>query len=272
MNYRLGKKEVRFDHRTIQLSEIFRKELPPIPTSFNVAESIPGINLPYGDDYGNIDHGDCVEVIKYILQILFEMIEQGMVLPVVEKDVLDQYFSETGGKTHDDGLVMLDSLVQWKNTGIKVGGRKVACVLIGGTRYKNHAFAQINPTKIEEIKASIFLLHGVATGLVLPLTAQDQMDKGQIWDVVDKPGNEPGSWGGHGVASYAYKPVNEKTDKYLIGCYTWGKFQWMTSDFWAMYSDEDYAVVDAKDTPDSSVDEEKLEGFLTEIKKTVRIK
>jgi hypothetical protein len=262
---KLGKLPARIDARTFKLSSILKKILPPVPDSYDFDKAFPQLTFPYGNAYGNIEHGDCVEVAKYMHQVRAEAVEQGIVLPITEKDVLDQYFSETGSKEKDNGLVMLDSLNQWRNTGIKVGGKKLACLSVGGVRYKIRAFAQISAPELDEIKASIYLLYGMFTGLMLPLTAQDQTGAGKVWEIVDEPGSEFGSWGGHGVDTIAYEPQNSKTDKYYLECFTWGKRQVMTYDFFKKYSDEDYAIADAKDRANSPIDEEKLNGYLAEI-------
>lgn len=265
---KLGKKEARIDPRTIKLSSIIKPELlPPLPDSFDFDRAFPNLVFPSGNDYGNFDHGACVPVTKYLWQMRAEAVEQGRIIPITRNDVLAQYFSETGGMNNDYGLVMLDSFRDWRRNGIRINGRKFLGFHWGGHKYKIHAFAKIDAVHIEEVKAAIYLLYGMPTGLLLPATAQDQWDRGDVWDVVDKPGNEPGTWGGHAVNTYVYTAENVKTDKYWLECYTWGKRQVMSYDFLKKYCDECYGIVDKKDRPDSPIDEEKLEGFLNVVSK-----
>jgi len=264
MKLGLGKGAAVFDRRTIPLKGVLKAILPPLPASFNVRRSFGNLQFPEGDHYGNAGEkpiGNCVAVAKYLHQMSFEAYEQGKIIPVTTEDIVNQYNAEADGY----GLIMLDSAKQWRKKGLPVGRKKFLCVKYGGRCYKCHAFASVDMIHMEEIKASIALMFGLFTGLMLPLTAQDQFNNGKIWDVVDGPGGDPGSWGGHGVYTYSYAAVNEKTDDYVLECYTWGQRQLMTRRFMLKYCDERYAVIDAANRIGSPVDEDKLESQLIEI-------
>lgn len=265
---KLGKLPVLIKAKTIQFSDVRKKVLPPIPDKFDVEKAFPNLTFPYGNGYGNIDEGnekavgDCVVVMKLRQLLVFEGREQGKIIPVTKQDARNQYFSETGGK--DNGLVMLNALDEWRQTGFRIGGRKLLCLAWGGELYKIHGYAKLDQTKQEEVKASIALLYGVACGLMLPLTGQDQWNAGKPWEYIDKAGNEPGSWGGHGVYLLAYYLINGKL---YLDCFSWGKRQAISWDFFLHYSDEDYAIIDEKDNPDSPIDPDLMEPILDEITK-----
>jgi hypothetical protein len=262
---KLGKKEAKIDLRTFKLASIVVPDLPSIPPYFSVDKYFPDLKFPANEPYGNLDHGCCVKVTEFMYQLRAEAYEQGRVLQISEKDVLTDYYVETGGPNRDFGLVMLDSLNYHRKHGIVIGKKKCLGFSFGGTHYKIHAFASFDAIHIEEVKASVALLYGIAAGFMLPQSARDQL--GKRWDFVDGPGGEFGSWGGHAVYIGAYEAVNEKTDDYVLWCYTWGKWQPMTYRFFVKYCDERYALVDRKDRIDSPIDEEKLEGFLSVVSK-----
>lgn len=157
---------------------------------------------------------------------------------------------------------MLSSLKCWRS-GWKIGGRKLACLTIGGQEYNIYAFAQISPWNKDEIKASVYLLNGAYIGLMLPISAQEQWNNNQIWDVVDGPNGQIGYWGGHAMYAVGY-------DSEGIIFVTWGKKQKSTWSWFLKYCDEAYAICDDRDAflgDTSPLDIEKLDGYLKEITK-----
>jgi len=95
-------------------------------------------------------------------------------------------------------------------------------------------YADTNPGNIDHIKQAIAILGIVDIGLQLPLSAQAQV--GGLWDVVEGPSGEAGSWGGHSVVVCAY-------DTDTLTCITWGQLQRMTWRFWTAYVDESHALL-----------------------------
>jgi hypothetical protein len=260
MTYKLGKRPVKIDPRNIKLAKIL-KILPPIPSEYDFDKAHGNFKFPT-DAWGNAGEdavGDCVEVASYSHQVRAESIEQSKIISITREDVVNQYFKESGGL--DYGLVMLDHMKEWVNNGLRVGGRKLWCLRWGGDLYRADAFAEVNPKSMDEVYAAIYLLYGVQLGIALPMTAQDQI--GKVWDVVDGPGNQPGSWGGHAVDGLAYSKGN------WIECFTWGERQPMTIRFFQKYCDEIYALVDSIDDwiGVDVFDIEKLRGYLAEVRR-----
>lgn len=250
---KFGKLPTRYDKRTILIASILRKVLPPIPAEWDVDAQFT-FQIPYRM-FANDTKGDCVEVTKYNWMLRAEAVEQRMVIAVKDSDVVDKYFEESGGA--DAGLEMLTSMNDWRQNGIPIGRRKIACIKFGGTIYFIHAFAALQNGNPDELRGSVFLLNGSQVGLQIPQSAIDAWDNGrQRWDDV----GDTNLIGGHAVACKAY---NEIGPKYL----TWGEEIQATWAFHKRYNDEGYAAVDSRDLwlPNSVVDEEKLEGFLTEI-------
>jgi hypothetical protein len=176
--------------------------------------------------FGNDQLGDCVMAGRAHQTLRFELLEQGKLLPITDKDVETEYFRESGGA--DGGLVVLDSLDEWRTRGWKAGGQTL----------KIEAHAHVDPTNPEELRAAAVARVGIACGLMLPLSAQDQV--GKVWDVVKGRKGKPGGWGGHYVYSCTYNRIGPKF-------ITWGLLQQATWAFVAECCDEAQLIIDAID-------------------------
>jgi len=209
MELKLGKKPARKDTRTLKLSTIL-KALPPIPPTFDIDAQYPG----FVDDnmYLNDTYGDCVIAGRGHATLRFERFEQGKIIPIGDSDISTEYFKETGGG--DTGLVMLDSLNEWRQTGWKAANET----------YKIHAFASVDWTNHIEVMAAIYLMEGIYLGFQVPQSALDQFKAKHVWDVVPDDG---GIQGGHCIYTLAYITI---TGYNAVGpvCMTWGKRQQMT--------------------------------------------
>ena len=173
--------------------------------------------------------GDCVEAesAHYILRAEYE--ETGVAPKITDAEVRAAYFDETGGQ--DEGLVILDHLKLWRNTGL----------LLGGERYKIKAFVDVTPQDEAEMKEAMIVSLGLNIGVDLPLSAADQLNAGQPWDLSIGPRSAAGSWGGHCVLVVGY-------DAFGVTLVTWGAYQRASWAWIRAYCDEAYAVLDALDT------------------------
>lgn len=251
---KLGKLPARLDKRTIRLSKIL-KELPPVPTAYDVEIALTGNALP-GRMWRNDTFGDCVIAGRANQTRIFERFEQGKDININDADVLRSYFSETGGV--DSGLVMLDSLNAWRK-GWTVD-RKTVCKFFGtgGTNYNIYAYAAI--TGVDELKKAIYYLRGGYIGFLVPQYALDQFNANKPWEV-DVSGDQT-IQGGHCIQFPAY-------NNNMLECWTWGKRQPMSIDFYNKWVEEAYAIVDNRNafTENSPVDVEALNKILEEISK-----
>lgn len=222
--FKLGKAPAKRDKRNLKLAALLTT-LPPIPPVYDFDVTHPGIPTPM---FANDVHGDCVIAGRAHQTLRFEDIEQGSLITITDKDVLKEYLKESGGA--DSGLVVLNSLNQWRKTGWRAGGKT----------YTIAAFAEINPRDHDNVTAAIYLLTGAGTGLSLPKSAQKQIQTGQPWDVVAGPLGQNNSWGGHYVYLCGYNTTGPV-------CVTWGRKQQMTWAFFDAYADEAYGIVDNLD-------------------------
>lgn len=222
--FKLGKAPAKRDKRNFKLAALLTK-LPPIPAVYDFDVTYPGIPTPM---FANDVHGDCVIAGRAHQTLRFEDIEQGALISITDRDVLKEYFKESGGA--DSGLIVLDSLNAWRKTGWKAAGKN----------YSIAAFAEIDHHDHNDVKAAIYLLTGAGVGLSLPKSARQQMQTGQPWNVVSGPTGQRNTWGGHYVYLCGYNKAGPV-------CVTWGRKQQMTWAFFDAYADEAYGIVDNVD-------------------------
>jgi len=254
---RLGKKEAKRDHRNFKLASILnKKRLSPLPSSFDCDKNLKS-KIPAGL-FGNDKWGNCVVVSRANMTLRFECFEQKKVIPISDEEVLMEYWSEQGGNSlskPDDGLVVLDSLNEWRQKGW----------IAGNKNYDIYAFAEINRKNYEEVKHGIYHLNGAYIGLLLPVSAQGQFTLHMKWDIttckcLGDP--TPGSLGGHAVYLCGWNSTGPV-------CITWGRKQQMTWRFFDACCDEAFCIVDNKDKflVNSPVDITVLEGYLNALEK-----
>jgi hypothetical protein len=235
----LGKQEYEHDERTLMLANFIKVDIkePPTYDFDKKRKSIPVSML------GNDQWGNCVKVAQTNGLIRLERLEQRRTLPIKTPHVVDEYKEEckrqngvapkSGGDQYDNGLVMLKNFKNWRKVGWPLDFRKAAGV---ERTYTIAAYGELQPLEQRQLRQAIYLFHGIHMGFWLPRTAQEQTAKG-YWDVVDGPGNEPGSWGGHAVFSKRY-------DRGKLYVLTWGAEIQVSNAFVAKYCDEAWAVVD----------------------------
>lgn len=244
--FKLGKAPVKHDVRNLKFATLLAPTAPPPPKRYDFDVKHPGIPTPM---FGNDLLGDCVIAGRAHQTLRFEDIEQGSVLMISDSDVKREYFKETGGA--DSGLVVLDSLNEWRLNGWSVKKK----------RYMIRAYAQLDPKNHDQVRRAIFADIGIGLGLQLPKSAQQQIQTGQPWDVTTGPASKPGSWGGHYVYVCGYNPVGPV-------CVTWGQKQQMTWRWLDKYCDEAYAIFDAKDRFKASfIRKARIDAFLKTVRK-----
>lgn len=222
MTFRLGAKPAKRDPRNFKMAELLAKPKKP-PVAYDFDKVHPGIPMPM---FGNDRYGDCVIAGRAHQTLRFEDAEQGKVIPITEKDVLNEYFLESGGQ--DTGLYILDSLNHWRKDGWMAAGKK----------YFIEAFAEIDPKNHDLVKQTLSSNIGVYIGMAMPDNWQDALNKGKAWTDTSEPMNE---YNGHCVYLPAY-------DRSYLTCVTWAQRQKMSWKWWDKYVTEVYGVIDAKNT------------------------
>ena len=239
--YALGKSPAQRDPRNLLMGALLTKAAPP-PAAYDVDDNRPALPVPM---FANDTLGCCVISGRAHQTLRFERMEQGRTIAITDEEVKDEYFRQTGGV--DSGLVVLDSLRQWRKQGWRAAGQN----------YKIRAFAEIMPSKTMELKRAICANLGVGIGLELPLSAQRQLERGLPWATTRGQSAAPGSWGGHYVYLVGYTPSGPV-------CITWGQRQAMSWRFFGRYCSEAYAIFDAPDLSQlpKGINGQAVEAFL----------
>ncbi len=222
--YKTGKLPAKFDKNTLRFDQILHGSVKA-PAEYSFDTQHPGVPMPM---FANDKLGCCVisEVGHQTLR--FELLEQGKIITITDKDITTEYFKESGGV--DSGLVILDSLKAW------VKGWKVAT-----KTYKIKTYAQLLVKNEDQLKLTVFSDVGAKIGIELPLSAQDELDAGKPWSKTTGKNTTPGSWGGHCVFIVGYTTLGPV-------CVTWGQKQQMTWKWYFKYCSEAYAVINAVNT------------------------
>lgn len=245
---RLGKQAHRVDERTLMMAGLMAPAEYSVPNVWDL--DAHRTSMPLGL-WGNDKWGDCTIVARGNHLVRLERLDTRSTVPLVESMVVDTYKRLTGaqspGDNNDTGLVMLDVMKDWR------GGWALP-VYKNGRNYSIEAYGELSKDHAV-LRAAAFLLGGIELGIALPLSAADQIDAGQEWDVVTGPHSQPGSWGGHAVYVKHF-------DQGGMWCVTWGREQYMTNRFIDTYADERWAVVDKIDNHGHWLDAQKLKDYL----------
>jgi hypothetical protein len=249
---RLGKKEYRFDERTLRMVRYMDTTLkPPLNFSFDKGRRPFPLRM-----WGNDAFGDCVSATQMNALLRIERVETRHTLHSTDEDVIRTYQTLSGcrapGDENDNGLVMLDAFRFWRNDGWTIGKANEK-------QYKISAFGELEPSDANQLRLGCYLLHGLHFGFALPRSARSQTAQG-YWDVVEGPDARPGSWGGHAVYSPMYT-----ADGFIVK--SWGRDIEVSNRFIERYCDEVWVVVDDVDRwrKHTSIDVEALEKRLDEI-------
>jgi hypothetical protein len=220
--YKLGKKPVKVDKRTLKFAK-YRMPgvLPTVPPEVSWVTKVQNWPMLLNDQLG-----DCT------IACAAHQIEQwtayaGVQVTPTDQDVLAAYEAVggyvPGNPNTDNGCYILDVLNYWKKTGI--AGHKIT------------AFVQVNQADLNEVREAIYLFGNVYMGVALPVSVQGA----DMWTVGNGGpaaggDNAPGGWGGHAIPVVAMSPET-------LTCITWGSRLKMSHNFFLDYTDELYAVV-----------------------------
>lgn len=230
--FKLGKQEYKHDVRTLAMARFLLPEIF-VPKTYDFDKNRAQFPV---SAWGNNDWGNCVIAGEANQLLRLERVEQRRTITLRPQDVVERYKTMTGarspGDNNDTGLVILDAMRNWKNSGWVINNRN----------YKIEAYGELEPNDPQQLRMAIYGLRGIHLGFWLPSAAQEMTRRG-VWDYTGESGPEwePGSWGGHLVYSKAFVRGS-------LEILTWGMKVRVTDDFISKYSDEAWAVVDALDS------------------------
>jgi hypothetical protein len=266
----------------VMFRAILKAALPDIPNTYDAEVDGCGQQFP-GYMWGNDSKGDCEIVSAANWQRVAEYHEQGKIINITTDDVVNWYFTLTGGP--DNGLDDNTVLNAWKATGFRVSEPLPSSAKIAKMKVlKQHpALVKIltkcpchwNPTPtpvstgevlkiydsaalqgLSEIRCAIALLFGARLAIAITQDAVDQFDSGKPWDY--NPNGNNTILGYHSI--YAKKYYAADIGGFQVR--TWGTVQNITEAYLDRWLDGAYCMVDASDPfPVSSpIDQQKLEA------------
>jgi hypothetical protein len=228
-NFCFGKLEKKEDRkgRTLQMAK-YTKNLPPPPKEYDGTSrimdnvGIHDIATLFPID-GNDVWGDCVMAgAAHILTYWNAMVSK-VVIPTAEQ-VINTYKYMSGGA--DSGLVILDTLVYWKNNNFF------------GHNIK--AFVENDTKNWMQLQQAIWLFGAIKVGMRVQRNAIKDFEAGKTWT--------PGRFtnGGHDVI------LTSPFDKYTVTVLTWGGKVAATKAWAKRHLDESYTILP---------DEAEMQGF-----------
>jgi hypothetical protein len=221
---RLGRKPKQPGRPLLRLADILTGE--PIPAHASAADHFAEVTD--WQMWANDQYGDCGPAsVANSRAITTTYLAGGEHVPTLD-DVFDLYrrsgnpdFNPDTG-ADDNGVIMADML-----SAVLSGG-------IGGVR--GLAYAAVDTTSIDEVRAAIDIFGYVLLGVDLQTAQQRQTDRG-LWDY-----SRSGEWGGHAVIAGRYTG-SAATRTADVGVVTWGEVVGTTDAFFAKQVDEAYVLI-----------------------------
>jgi hypothetical protein len=217
VRFKLGKKAVRHDPRTLQFKSYLTPTLPPPPVSIDWTGKVTDWQM-----LGNDTVGDCTCAGAGHLEMAWSSYAAPTEAPPTTEQILAAYSAITGytpsNPNSDTGADCLTVLNYWR--GPKIAGHGIK------------SYTQVSPNNINEVKTAIALFGGVYIGVQLPDNAMDQFNAGQPWSDTSDQNIE----GGHCIVLVGY-------DENYFTAITWGTKQLISPAWFTAYTDEAYAVI-----------------------------
>lgn len=216
-NFKLGRKAVKTDSRTLKLAKYLSAGIVSPPVSVDWSKGIYQWGMMLNDTLG------CCTIagVGHAIQVLTA--NAGTEATVPDSTIL-QYYENwdgyvDGDPSTDNGGIELDVLNDWKQNGFS--GHKLL------------AFADPAVSNLTEIKQAIALFGGLYIGLsVTDQVMQNNNDPTVPWDVTPQDTID----GGHCVYAVGYDP----NFVYII---SWGQIYKMTWAYWTANVDEAHALI-----------------------------
>lgn len=188
----------------------------PAPASVNWFEHI-GIWPMYLNDR----IGDCAIAMEAHALQATSTYGSGFTITVSDNDVLPVYERVSGynpdDPSSDVGCILQDVYADWRRTGI--------------AGHKALAFAEVEPSDLDEIKTAVYLLGTVGLGIDVTTQMMTDFDNGKDWT---RAGGR--SLGGHAVVIVGY----DDTGVWIV---TWGKVIKMTWSVFRHVVDEAWVAI-----------------------------
>ena len=239
---KLGRKAMDYDplptdtpsESTSYGSPSLQDDFPELPTTWNWAAKVKKWNA-----LGNKRLANCTAVaVAHAIQSMRTNVSGHQWHPTLRATLA--FYEATSGyqpghPETDIGADLLTVMQYWDATGF---GKVPA-------NHELYVFRSLNWNLPTLIRRAVWLFGGVILGLALPISVQQHIHAGSIWDI--PPGGatgdgEPGSWGLHAVTLLGF---DIPTARYAF--VSWNAMYVMTNDFLVTYGEEAWALYSQKD-------------------------
>jgi hypothetical protein len=220
-SFKLGKNPPKFDSRTLLLGKYLTKALAPPPVSVDYGTAISSWPM-----FGNDKLGDCT--IAAAGHLIEDWTANTGTAQIVPENMIVKAYDHFSGGNPDVGASLLDVLNYWRHSGI--GNNKIT------------AYAALERQNTMQLQDAVYLFGGCYIGLALPnfAVAPGTNFLNTPWVVPPSgpTGNaEPNPNNGHCVPAVGY----DQRNVYVV---TWGALKPMSWQFYSIYADEAFAVLD----------------------------
>lgn len=236
----------------LRLAKLLTGQTPAHPLMANNLLAVQDFGLYQNDKFGVCGPTMIANGYKVISR------QAGAELSVSQNDVFDLY-RRSGNPNFDPNTDQDDNGVNLQTMLQEVHKNGLAGI-------KSLAFAKVDVSNLNEVKAAIDIFGVLYLGVNLQTAQQSQTDTG-LWDF-----DNSSEWGGHAVLAGKYS--NNSSDD--IGIITWAQHVDLTDTFWEKQVEEAWVVIwpEYLTMPefDSSIDLKQLADDYKELTKNTLVK
>jgi hypothetical protein len=204
----------------IALKSILRSavSIPPHPVSEDALAQLSGWQM-----LGNDTYGDCVAVTWANERKIISTILGGKPTYPTLSQVYSLYKTQNPNFPNDDNGMDIQTCLSYL---VKNGGPDGV---------KPVAFAKVDVTNLEEVKAALAIFGMVWVGINVLNANMDEFNNGQPWDFVSASALD----GGHSVVAGGYLGTASNDVRFI----TWAQETGFTDAFWAHQAEEAWVVI-----------------------------
>jgi hypothetical protein len=171
---------------------------------------------------GNDQYGDCVAVTWANMRRLVSAVLAEENYPGMDQVIALYKTQNPNFPTQDDGMDIQTCLEYLHHNGGPDGTKVIA-------------FARVNYSNLEEVKAALAIFGCLWLGINVQQANMTEFHRGQPWDYIPGSAND----GGHSVIGGGYMSIASNDVRFV----TWGQETGFTDNFWNKQVEEVWAVI-----------------------------